>query len=104
MTQSEKIVLPADEFDALEMSVYVAGGVGRGIFFEDHFWHGCAPVCLLGHLAFVHNTSAGMLPNPVSTTRNDAAVDRINARKGAPHGARVSWEEYTKELPLVRGD
>lgn len=118
MTQSEKRVLPADAFDALELSVLINGGIGpeRSFTDADRF----CPCCILGHAEFAvdvpfaegtifgdwpKNTIADALQSiGVWGSQNDNAIRDINRRKKAPYETRVSFVEFTRELDIVRGE
>lgn len=111
MTTKEKRILPADVYDALEFSALAFGGVGGQAWFTDGSVTGntpdACPICIAGHAYAIE--PAAILDNAIrrlvpSLGQNDAAVQRINRRKGAKSNARVSWKEYTREIPIVRGE
>jgi hypothetical protein len=99
-------VLPADVYDALELSALAFGGVGGGDYSEgvDH-----NPCCIHGHAA----SACGGMPWQwtflndmigVSTVTSDRAVARINARlEAAYEDARVPFSDWCAELGVVRG-
>lgn len=113
---SEQRVLPADEFDALELSVMAFKGVGQPNVFTDISRFGAgpstgSPVCILGHAAYLTDTDSpwnsignALYKIGIRGSTSDAAVRAINARKRVSQYARVSWKEYTHELNIVRGD
>lgn len=117
-----KRVLPADVYDTLELSALAFGGIGAG-----DFWDGVAiddaknraPCCVFGHAAFSEDPPTGIYHTyfPPSTEvsiamdesgltvdTNDAAVQAINGRKAALWDARVSFDEWCRELGVTRGD
>lgn len=117
-TEKKLIPIPADIWDTLEFSALAFGGIGGGLYFED-FALDC-PRCIHGHTVaaieadlnvYVDETTnplARALLDAIGEDRNiigenDTAVRAINARKGEPGYARVSWEEYTTEMGWVRG-
>lgn len=117
MPQSKR-VLPADVFDALELSAHVLGGIG-GRWLEYPLSDDGQPYCIYGQSAFVtdsndafENEVARALDKALATfsgdgsgpTVNNNAVEAINRRKGMLSIARVSWREYTKETGLTRGE
>jgi hypothetical protein len=104
------ITLPADIFDALELSAYAHGGIGAGLVSV-----GDAPFCLIGHVKEVLDAEssyygAGYLTLVALQDRgldyrvNDHIVHNINARKRRPHHTRVTWRQYIAEGNIVRGD
>jgi hypothetical protein len=113
---SEQRVLPADVYDTLEFSALVFHGIGQPNVFTDarNFGTGgCGePVCILGHAAFATDTNSGfhnrigyaLHAAGVAGRISDETVRRINARKKVSQYARVSWEEFTRELNIVRGN
>lgn len=121
MTQSEKRVLDKDAFDALELSALIHNGVGGSCVVDRAGY----PLCLFGHSGFVSVPNPDSprdlrqwFNNPVAEaiktafadslggaiTENNSAVAAINRRKGVYSTARVTWEEYTKETGLTRGE
>lgn len=106
MTATTK-VLPADVFDTLEFSALVYGGIGGGSTREID---GVTPLCAYGHgyaatgpddsTIFHALANAGL-----SASHNDTAVQRVNARRGEQYSyARISFENWCKELGVVRGE
>jgi hypothetical protein len=105
-------VLPADVYDALELSALAYGGIGQP---EIH--RGEAPCCLYGHLAEVSGTDSiwelrpeidEALTRPelygyVDGDTSDIAVRKINRSLGKPVESRVSFKQWCKELGVVRG-
>jgi hypothetical protein len=94
-------VLPADVYDALELSALAFGGIGAGSWGEED-----EPCCIVGHAVTVgipgveYWTSDAL---EIGERANDAAVERINSRLGLPSRTRVLWADYCAELNVVRG-
>jgi hypothetical protein len=110
-----RIVLEADVYDTLELSAYAFGGIGADDYGTDTdtstpilaLANG-APMCAVGHAAFTALPGDwwNLLPGG-TITRNDAAVEAINVRKGKvgdDRYDRVTFAEWAKELNIVRGD
>jgi hypothetical protein len=105
--------LPADVYDALELSAYAFGGIGQPqVFLRDLHGVITAPVCIIGHCKFVqgHDTFAGPVFDALCTalvgflgSLSDAAVREINRRHGQPLSERVNFREWCAELHIVRG-
>lgn len=106
-------VLPADVYDALDLSALAFGGIGGGRVKDDCF----TPLCAAGHARFLDsgkaNGRAGVVRDTLDAVFvgddfvvgvNDRAVAAINRRKGAPSYARVTFEEWSQELNVVRGE
>lgn len=96
-------VLPADAYDAMELSAMAFGGIGLGRVWDSHH----RPVCAYGHAAFacdVDNVS-----NPIFDALRGAGIDSIESDKvvrrlaGSPT-ARVPFTDWCAELGVVRGD
>lgn len=102
----EQKVLAADIYDTVELTSLMFGGIGAG-----YISRGDAPFCLIGHIDFAAPVTSAPLWNafrsifagPISVA-NNIAVRAINRRKDRANlDARVTWEEYTRELNIVRG-
>jgi hypothetical protein len=111
--------LPAIHYDALKASADEYGGIGAGDVCDQNH----NPNCLFGHAVNIEslrgNWHGNVLNNPiaialkaagVSILDGDSAVYKINIRKGKRkrfsneyNSPRVSFDELTKELRLVRG-
>lgn len=105
-TQQTVRVLPADVYDALELSAYVYKGVGRWYMEEDNG----APNCIIGQARFLDDASwtgeveTTLRKAGINIVSNDDIVrDAINAGKGKKNG-RISWREYVKRANIVRGE
>lgn len=94
-------VLPKDVFDTLELTCLVFHGIGPA-----SYYFGDAPLCYVGHLAAAQAIPSVSVREPfgITETDNDEAVYAINRRKKVNRNLRVSWEEYCRELNIVRGD
>lgn len=95
-------VLPADVYDALELSALIFGGVGgNNMFAKD----GC-PLCIHGHAAFLWNGDVGdaLYATGITTFENDGAVQNVNRSEGRPPYDRISFEEWCAALNVIRGD
>ena len=103
---SEQRILPADVYDALELSALAFGGIGGDLMYDSH-----RPRCLLGHIEFCDRGNGEMeravrraFGGDVSLVeQNDPAVERINKRRGTYPSARVPFDAWCKELNVVRG-
>lgn len=106
-----KRVLPADVYDALEFSALAFGGIGAG-----SYWGECRgeeidkPMCAIGHRWAIAPgegedsvTWAAFVSADIEEYVNDAAVRAINARLGKPQDSRVTFEQWCKELNVIRG-
>lgn len=101
-------VLPADVFDALELSAEAFGGIGAGFMYHhgDRF----RPCCIHGLAEFAEANEGYRLNDAlfgagIGGNDNDAAVYAINARKD-PNGYNdtpVTFAEWASELNVVRG-
>lgn len=114
---TEKRVLPADAYDALELSALAFGGIGRGSYLDwgvDDGDDPKAPRCIMGHAGWVvgdiHVQSDGAVYSVLSRclgqpeTLNDDAVFAINKRLGRDDRARVSFKAWCRELDVERGE
>lgn len=114
MTTTAKLVrvLPAEVFDLLNHSAEAFGGIGGNLYS-----HGSHPCCALGHAGFLDTTdgdlyhgigegavSFALAEAGVSSWENDCAVAAINGRRFQHYTNRVSFEDWTAELNVVRGD
>lgn len=116
-------VLPADVYDFLELSALEFGGIGAGYFGESYHstrtdiaYGLAAPYCVLGHAAAAApagtpltgidqlETTQALRTAGIKTYINDDAVKAINARLGRDDEARVPFEEWARELGVVRGE
>lgn len=110
---SEQRVLPADVFDALELSVLAYKGVGQpAVQVYDENCKGIGPCCIYGHAIWAEDTNviyAGEIATALSRAgisglESDEAIASINRRRGRDPERRVSWPAYTRELNIVRGN
>lgn len=110
--KGEKRVLPADAYDALELSALAFGGIGAGKFTSDGVGDGDGPtdipVCAIGHAQACDARPAGptriaLWCANVLASDSDRAVRAINKRLGKPSEARVAFEEWCRKLNVVRG-
>lgn len=105
-------VLPADVYDTLEFSALVFGGIGAGAVYDYEVADQNIPYCVLGHaIAATDDRRAEQIMGPlrraeIDVLQNDAAVEAVNARKGArsPSWARISFSEWRAQLGVVRGN
>src|SRR5437764_523284 len=92
--------LPADVYDALELSAYAFGGIGMGRYSEYELGFARAPVCAIGHAAWLDNDSlrgdvaVALQAAHIAETVNDKAVRRI--LRGV--GGRVSFADWCAAL------
>lgn len=106
MSKQPQRVLPADVYDALELSATAFGGIGA-----DHWFIDEKPCCARGHAMFVM-PEGGQLTTciqvltgvGISADVNDDAVWTINERRGRSRNSRVPFAEWCKELNVVRGE
>lgn len=112
-----QIILPADIYDALEMSVmeYRIGRIRAHT--EDGY-----PVCISGHMQFITLFNPRTTLNSILETQhifnivreafaragyssfvtaNDNAIEAITLRT---RNEKTDWATYCKELNIVRGD
>lgn len=93
-------VLPADVYDALELSALAFGGIGAGLWFEGTTSRrGEIPCCVHGHAIAVDDalfSRVGMELYRVNITMdaNDAAVGR---------GNKIHFATWCRRLNVVRG-
>jgi hypothetical protein len=105
-------VLPADVYDTLELSALAYGGIGGGRFHDKRG----APYCVRGHAAAAASSSdkdwyprggpvnEALTDAGLGLAPNDRAVHSLNARRdGAWLNRRVRFEDWCKELNVVRG-
>lgn len=120
------VELPAGAYDALKASSEKHGGIGAETFEAKKIASQsdsdeAVPYCIAGHAALID--SGETTPDtsvPMPTLRalqeafglgrwpevfdvNDAAVHAINSRKGLHKTTRVTFDEWTAELNVVRG-
>jgi hypothetical protein len=113
MRRGEKVVLPADMYDALELSAHAHGGIGAPRVFDVG---DATPCCFYGHASFVTNNGPEDSINNVISDKlckhiagpgyySDEAVYAINVRlgKGSRCGDRVTFKQWAKEMNIVRG-
>lgn len=112
---TEKRTLPADVYDALELSALAFGGIGRGAYLDWDFDgdDAKAPRCILGHAAWLVDDLRVMSDGEVCSVLyeqlgnaesvNDTAVRSINWRRGRDGDRRVSFKAWCKELNVERG-
>lgn len=99
---SDLRILPADVYDALELSALVYGGIGAGRFREANG----VPYCVLGHASDLDVDVHGALRDSgIGVATNDDAVYAINVRRGTGYqDARVSFEDWRTEIGVTRGE
>jgi len=105
--------LPADVYDALELSALAYGGIGAGKDTENMYRCGyeadAIPWCAYGHARAAQALIAGEVSRALSKIQlrpggSDFAVNDINLRLGSESiNARVSFAEWCAELRVVRG-
>lgn len=99
--------LPADVYDALELSALVYGGIGAR-YFWDESGPSRSPCCIYGHAhALGDNVRADEIfdafhATGVSTSASDNAVWVINDRRGT-RNQRISFEDWCAEMGVRRG-
>jgi hypothetical protein len=112
MADTEKItrVLPADVYDALELSAEAYGGIGAGQWHKND-----CPICFVGHVYYAGISEtcdidpqwlrdAMLLHDDSLEGLSDRAVRAINARNGIEdRESRVSFADWCAELGIVRG-
>ena len=111
MTTATKRVLPADVYDALEMSALAYGGIGARHWTDaGSTGYGADPLdvpfCISGHARACdpsRTVNAELHHADISIVTNDTAVRAINARKRGPLTARVTFAEWCAELGVERG-
>ena len=99
---SNKRVLPADVWDTLELSALAFEGIGAGHMFDADI-----PLCVVGHACYADSPSGAvedaLWAADIWGPSNDFAVRTINRRRGTYSEARVPFEDWAKELNVVRG-
>ena len=103
MTQRKR-VLPADIYDALELSAEAYGGIGACR--ERDWLSGGTPYCVMGHARELHLSVYGELQAVLGGPRpmNDMAVVAINRAAGRPARDRVPFQVWAEKLHVVRGE
>lgn len=113
MSAATKRVLPADVFDALELSAMAFGGIGAYYTNRD-----AAPHCVFGHAAFASGVPAmfsqegagtevghALCVAGISALNNDDAVAAILARTHRRRDTgKATFAEWCAELGVVRGE
>jgi len=111
----KRYVLPADMYDALEFSAFVYGGIGAGSFTRVVNGFEKIPCCIYGHARdlqpsiygnetpAVNDLTTALRACGISTFVNDAAVNAILHRHPARLFKQVSFDEWCRELNVVRG-
>jgi hypothetical protein len=112
MPQQHIITLPADVYDALELSAIAYGGIGEGTFGDWKDGNGTGPRCIVGHAWCLREGQPAHAGSAVSQALSAAGIDvsfndRLVKRaldEGAGIGDdRISWDEYVKRGNIVRG-
>lgn len=102
-------VLSADIYDAIELSARAYGGIGAGSWDRSEDGER-VPFCVHGHADFICGDASALdvkrvlYAAGISLGANDRAVERVNIRKGVYLRDRISFEEWTAELNVVRGE
>lgn len=106
MNKQPWVEIDEDVYETLHFSALAFGGVGAGLYFNR--CHGPLdpagiPLCLAGHAATADLPSpwCRWWPNrrPIEPV-SDAAVRRINERRGRLGGARVPFQALMRELRI----
>lgn len=113
MKQQQPVrVLPADVYDALELSAIANGGIGRGDWAtpqED--FSTAAPHCLFGHAEYAAGepfmSGRGQIVDALKAAGlnigiNDAVLYEHFGK--SDRRSKVSWDEYVKIFNIVRGE
>lgn len=100
-------VLPADVFDALELSALAFGGIGRGRYAHgedtDALRDGSgSPCCVVGHCAML--TGEGVFGNEALRALSRIGIGEDENDDAVPKGRRLSWPAYCAKLNIVRGE
>lgn len=103
--KSVKRVLPADVYDALELSALAFGGIGGGRYYKQGT--PVSPYCAVGHASFLDTDCSreawsAWKTGGITERVNDEAVRAINTRLGKPAHSRVTFKEWCKELNVTR--
>lgn len=120
-----QIVLPADEFDALELAAMEFGGVAHGRWFRPWTeptklgYDADCPMCVNGLAIFAGldprvpadrplSGYESSVPTHITVGQNDDAVEHLIAKGrytvAADGVERVSWADYCEALNIIRGD
>ena len=126
----KQVVLPADVYDALELSALVHGGIGAEYFIAEAVGDNPPPpLCVMGHAEFLDNAymaSAARVPvtravlaafglneaqgyglGPIFSANDRAVRKLVHGNADVPvldSGKRVTWEQWCKETGVVRGE
>lgn len=119
MPRAKREPLDADVYDALEFSALAFDGIGSGTWFEftnplSLFPQTITPCCGEGHAIavcepWVNNSAGGgealkaLQDIGVTFTKSDDACNAINKRLGTSWDTRVTFEQWAKQLGIVRG-
>lgn len=110
-TTSKNLVLQASTYDRLQSEAARYGGIGKDYFYNiESTNEGLATVPVCAHGLVLHLCPAGESHSSaldrlgIHPTTSDAAVYRINMRKGSPQNARVPFQDWCNELNIVRGE
>jgi hypothetical protein len=107
-TDQPRRVLPADVYDALELSAEAYGGVGVHHWFEDVAGENI-PCCIQGHGFFVDNGYGDVL-RALTSAFDGHSFSVVSANDGCftieerTAKARIPFAEWCDRLNVVRGE
>lgn len=107
-----KRVLPADVYDALELSALAFGGIGAGEYgvglrsgpSYPVLTGEALPVCATGHAIWCDIEGAYTILGNFTIRDSDNAVRRINRRRHRAPNTRVPFKAWCRALNVVRGE
>lgn len=101
---AKQIVLPADIYDALELSALAFNGIGHGRFDDGGDDDGTlCPRCVHGHAMFADNNASGA-PSDLTDALWRAGLTYGTNDMIVGQGERISWDEYCRRGNIVRGE
>lgn len=93
-------MLPADIYDALELSALAFGGIGRGIDWLNDSEGATCPICVHGHANYLEDGT-----DAISRALYEAGISRYeNDKRIVGSGGRISWATYCRRGNIVRGE
>lgn len=103
MTEQPRRVLPADFYDAMELSAEAYGGIGAGRRYVSRDGKVVAPLCAFGHARDLYVDGESALRNAgLDELTNDLCVVAISSKKRAP-GGRIAFSDWCRWLNVHRG-
>lgn len=102
-TEQPRRVLPADFFDAMELSALAYGGIGAGRWYSFKAGKPVAPLCAFGHARDLHVDGESALRNAsLDELTNDMCVLAVSSHKRTRNG-RIGFPDWCRWLNVHRG-